>query len=434
MRRASLVSSVVAAAGLSACVNGPIDPVELIASDVTIDADRPEMSRLADGSLAQRYIVVLRNDLLLEGYAPGVISELVIDNDIRMERFYQHALGGFAATLTANQLATLQARPDVAFVVPDTRMDAINNGGGNDPEIQARPSSGAPPPSDWGTADVMGAAFATSGGGAGITVSVLDTGVDSDHPGLPAAAGCLGNFTNDGAAGSCEDLQGHGTHVTGTIAAIDLTTTAGNRIRGLAPNVRLLPGRVLNAAGSGQTSLIIQGVDAAVAQGSDVINMSLGGQSFQTEATDAMCTAISNAANAGTLTAVAAGNEGRDAAGYSPAHCSAALTVGSYDVNGKLSSFTNWGSIVDVNAPGSDIASARMGGGYEYKSGTSMASPHAAAVAALYLQDNPPAVGTTVNVAQAIAGIVTNSTDRGAPSAYSKRITSTRPKLDGRDY
>lgn len=430
MRRASLVSSVVAAAGLSACVNGPIDPIELIATDVAIDAEQPELSRLPDGSLAQRYIVVLRNDLLLEGYAPGIISELVVDNDIRVERVYQHALGGFAATLSADQLATLRARPDVDFVVPDTRVDAIDNGGGNDPDIQARPGSSAPPASDWGATDVMGAAWATSGGGSGITVSVLDTGVDSDHAGLPAAAACLGDFTSEN-TGSCEDAHGHGTHVTGTIAMFDFTTQSGNRVRGLAPNVTLKPARVLNTSGSGSNSGIAAAIDAAASAEAnvDVINMSLGGQSFQSEETDALCVAINNAAAAGTLSVVAAGNEGRDAAGYSPSHCSQALTVGSYDVNGKMSSFSNWGSVVDVNAPGSDIASANMGGGYVYMSGTSMASPHAAAVAALYLQDNPGA-----SPAAAITGIVGNSTDRGAPTAYNKRITSTKPKLDGRDY
>jgi subtilisin family serine protease len=430
MRRVSLVSSVVAAAGLSACANGPIDPVDLIATDIKMDAEHPEMSRLPDGSIAQRYIVVLRNDLHLEGFAPGIISELVVDNDIRMERFYQHALGGFAATLTANQLATLQARPDVDFVVPDTRMEAINNGNGNDPELQGRPTAAAPPATDWNVTDVMGAAWATSGGGLGITVSVLDTGVDGAHTGLPTAAGCLGDFTEE-ATGSCQDHHGHGTHVTGTIAMDDYTTpTAGNRIRGIARDVTLLPGRVLDSSGSGLNSGIIAAVDAADAAGSDVINMSLGGQSFQTEATDALCVAINNAAAGGTLTVVAAGNEGRDAAGYSPAHCSQALTVGSYDSNGKLSSFSNWGSVVDINAPGSDIVSAELGTNwYVYMSGTSMASPHAAAVAALYLQDHAGS-----SVADAIAGIVTLSSDRPAPTAYNKRISSTKPKLDGRDY
>lgn len=428
MRR-SLVSSIVAAAGLSACVNGPLDPVELIANDVVIDAEHPELSRMPDGSVAQRYIVVLRNDLFLEGYAPGIVSQLVVENDIRVERVYQHALGGFAATLTKDQRATLETRLDVAFVVPDMPVSLVDNGGGNDPGTQGRPGTSTPPATDWGATDVVGASWATSGGGATVVVSVLDTGMDSNHVSLPAAAGCLGDFTDE-ATGICEDKQGHGTHVTGTIAAIDTTTPAGNRIRGLAPNATLLPGRVLNTAGSGSYAGIAAGIDAARAAGSDVINMSLGGPvNGSLEATDPLCIAITNAANAGTLTVVAAGNEGRDASSSSPARCDDALTVGAYDVNGKLASFTNYGADVDVNAPGVDIASTTFDGAYGYKSGTSMASPHAAAVAALYLQDNP-----TATVAQARAGIVANSASRGAPLKYNNKIISSAPKLDGRAY
>ena len=157
--------------------------------------------------------------------------------------------------------------------------------------------------------------------------------------------------------------------------------------------------------------------------------MSLGGAASGLESADVLCTAITNAANAGTLSVVAGGNEARDAEGYSPSRCNDALAVGSYDVNGKLSSFTNFGAGIGINAPGSDIASTTFDGLYGYKSGTSMASPHAAAVAALFLQDNP-----TATPAQAKAGIIANSTDRGAPLKYNNKITSSAPKLDGRDY
>ena len=158
--------------------------------------------------------------------------------------------------------------------------------------------------------------------------------------------------------------------------------------------------------------------------------MSLGGPTNgSSEATDVLCIAITNGKAAGMVTAVAAGNDGRDVTQFSPARCDDAITVGSYDSNGRLSYFTNFGTGVDINAPGSGIYSTTFDGGFALKSGTSMASPHAAAVAALFIVANP---GSTPD--QIAAGLVANSVDRGAPVKYSNKITSTAPKLDGRDY
>ncbi len=257
-----------------------------------------------------------------------------------------------------------------------------------------------------------------------MTVAVLDTGIDTNHASLPVAA-CLGDFTTTPAGASCEDGNGHGTHVAGTIAALPST---GHR--GVAPNVSLSAAKVLNAAGSGSTSGIAAAIDAAAGAGIDVINLSLGGPTNGLpESTDALCIAITNAAAAGTIAVVAAGNDGRDAAGFSPARCDNALTVGAYDATGKLASFTNYGPDIDINAPGVSIYSTTFDGAFGSKNGTSMASPHAAAVAALYAAANP---GSTA--AQIAAGVVANSLDRGAPLKYSKQIVSTKPKLDGRDY
>ena len=412
---------------LTGCMNGPIDPIELLATDIVPDLEHPELSRLPDGTLAQRYIVILRSDLLADGYAPSVITDVVLAHDVRMERVYRTALAGFAAALTAEQRVVLEGHPDIEAVVPDARVDAIIEG---KEHAAARPAPASPasPSSEWALVDVLGAGWATTvgaaNGGAGVTVAVLDTGIDTNHASLPVAA-CLGDFTTTPAGASCEDGNGHGTHVAGTIAALPST---GHR--GVAPNVSLSAAKVLNAAGSGSTSGIAAAIDAAARAGIDVVNLSLGGPTNGLpESTDALCIAITNAAAAGTIAVVAAGNDGRDAAGFSPARCDNALTVGAYDATGKLASFTNYGPDIDINAPGVSIYSTTFDGAFGSKNGTSMASPHAAAVAALYAAANP---GSTA--AQIAAGVVANSLDRGAPLKYSKQIVSTKPKLDGRDY
>lgn len=434
LRARSLLSGLASAVALMCtygCSNGPIDPIELIATDIVPDAERPELSRLADGTVAQRYIVILRNELLIDGSAPGVISELALAHDVRMERVYTTALSGFAAALSDTQRAALEARPDVEAVVADARVAAIDAPG--EPDASAGRPAPAPAPtpaSDWALVDLFGTidwatrAFLTSDGGTGATVAVLDTGIDTDHPSLPSA-GCIGDFTTTPVGSSCEDGNGHGTHVAGTITAF-----ASTGHRGVAPNVTLSSAKVLNAAGSGSTAGIAAAIDAAAAAGIDVLNLSLGGATNgSAEATDPLCIAITNAAALGTLSVVAAGNDGRDAAGFSPARCDNALTVGAYDSAGKLASFTNYGADVDVNAPGVSIYSTTFDGAFGRKNGTSMASPHAAAVAALYAAAHPGSSAAAV-----AAGVIADSSDRPAPLKYSNKITSTKTKLDARDY
>jgi subtilisin family serine protease len=398
----------------SACAV-PVDTLALVTPGIQPHVEHPELSVLPDGTTQQRWLVQLRADLFEEGYLALVAGDLVSSEGVQIEAVYDVVYGGFAAPLTSLQVSRLRARPEVAAVVPDQRLEAV----------KGPPTSSSPPPSDWALVDVMGAAWAgTTNGGSGASVAVLDTGVDSDHPSLPSSS-CIGNYSSD--TTGCEDGHGHGTHVAGTIVALS-SSSSGNLHRGVAPGAALGVAKVLSASGSGSTSGIVAAINDTAGVW-DVLNMSLGGSAWGSEETDPLCIAIANAASLGTVSAVAAGNDGRDAARSTPARCDAAMTVAAYDATNTLASFTNWGDDVDVSAPGVSIYSTTIGGGFGRKSGTSMASPHAAGVAALFIAANPGAAAADV-----IDGVIALSADRGSATRYSRRISIEAPMLDGRDY
>jgi subtilisin family serine protease len=251
--------------------------------------------------------------------------------------------------------------------------------------------------------------------GAGVTVAVVDTGVDA---GVADLAGQLagnageipGNGLDDDGNGLVDDArgwdfeggdndpadqQGHGTHVAGTVAAI-----AGNRagVAGVAPDARVLPIRVLDAAGQGSDSAIAQGFDYAGDLGVRIVNASLGGPGSSQTVTDAM------AAHPDTLYVIAAGNDGADDDASPLFPCTSpapnVLCVGATDNRDGRASFSNYGaSTVDVFAPGLWIESTLKGGGYGFMSGTSMASPNVAGTAALALAANPRATTAQLKAA-----------------------------------
>tara|TARA_R100001369_G_scaffold21881_1_gene39674 strand:- start:50926 stop:52167 length:1242 start_codon:yes stop_codon:yes gene_type:complete len=206
---------------------------------------------------------------------------------------------------------------------------------------------------------------------------VVDTGIDIDHPDLNVDASRSFNaFTSGKDAGSPDDGNGHGSHVAGTIAAIN--NTIG--VIGVAPGATVIPVKVLDSRGSGSYSGVIAGVDyvGANAVSGDVANLSLGGPVSQ-----ALDDAILAASNKGIKFALAAGNESSDANNSSPARVNGAniVTISAMDVNDRWASFSNFGNPpVDFAAPGVAVKSTWKGGGYNTISGTSMASPHAAGV------------------------------------------------------
>ncbi len=264
----------------------------------------------------------------------------------------------------------------------------------------------------WGIARVFedsetepAATWDTCGKGAGVKVGVIDSGIDLDHPDLSPIAGgthfyTLGRKLKQDS--TYDDDNGHGTHVSGTIAARD--NDIG--VVGVAPAVDLYAIKVLGANGSGSVLAVAAGVEWAITQGLDVINMSLGSSS-DSETLRKACDA---AYNAGIVIVASAGNSGAgvDTVGY-PAKYSSVIAVAASDSTNTRASFSSTGPAVELTAPGVDILSTVVDGLYEAGwSGTSMASPHVAGAAALVLARNPALPPASVRLA-----LVNTSLDLG---------------------
>lgn len=228
----------------------------------------------------------------------------------------------------------------------------------------------------WGVARVDAPAAWSSGQGAGIKVAVIDTGIDCTHPDLQCDFSAGTNIVEPGA--DPMDDNEHGTHVSGTIAG----RGAGGGVYGVAPQAVLIPIKVLNAQGEGSLSDIIAGIDWAVKAGVDVINMSLGGAAQS----PALKRAVEGALAHGVVVVCAAGNSGpaSDTVGY-PAGYPGVIAVAASDRDDNVADFSSRGPQVAFVAPGVDITST-VPGGYAKLSGTSMASPHVAGLAALALE------------------------------------------------
>jgi subtilisin family serine protease len=321
-------------------------------------------------------------------------TEVAAAHGLQARFTYQHALKGMSAVVPAGKLAALENDPRVAYVVEDI-LHTI--------DVQATPTG-------------IQRIFGTTNSSIGIDgvddfrvdvdVAVIDTGVDFQHPDLNVVGGvnCSGGspFRNSCRSGGDDDHY-HGTHVAGTIGAIDNDTG----VVGVAPGARIWSVKVLNSQGSGYTSWIVAGIDWVTANAGtiEVANMSLGGSGYSQAEYDA----IQGAVNAGVAFAVAAGNSDADANNYSPAAFNNVLSVSALadfdglpggvgsptcrdDQDETLAEFSNWGSAVDIAAPGVCILSTfpLEQGEYGTISGTSMASPHVAgALALLASQANP---------------------------------------------
>ncbi|HEY9410176.1 MAG TPA: S8 family peptidase [Jiangellaceae bacterium] len=343
-------------------------------------------------AIESSYIVVLEETTTARAAAAAADEVQSFGGDVRQR--YSEAIDGFAATLSDDQLAELRADPRVAYVEADQTVTATG--------------TQTPTPS-WGLDRTdqrdlpLDDSYTYATSGAGVTAYVVDTGIYSGHADFGGRVTSGYDAIGDG--NGTEDCQGHGTHVAGTI---------GGSSYGLAKDVALVAVRVLDCGGSGSTSGVIAGVDwvAANHSGPSVANMSLGGGASQS-----LDDAVAGAVSAGVTFAVAAGNDyGADACGSSPARESSALTVGSSTSTDAVSDFSNVGSGVDIFGPGTDITSSWIGSpdASNEISGTSMATPHVAGVAALYLSANSGA--TPQQVGDALTGAGTPDTLTGVPS------------------
>ena len=293
---------------------------------------------------------------------------------------YAYSIEGFSGKLNDEQLVQLGNDPRVKSIEQDYL-------------IILAPPPGKGPGGGGGGSAAEEIPYGITRVGAGQTYSgsgvayVLDSGIDLDHEDLNVNAGLGFNAFTSGKDGrSLDDGNGHGTHVAGTIGAID--NEVG--VVGVAAGATVVPVKVLSSRGSGSYSGVIAGVDfvGANAGNGDVANMSLGGPISQ-----ALDDAVVAAAGNGVAFVLAAGNESQDANNSSPARANGTnvYTISAMDSNDNFASFSNYGSPVDYCAPGVAIKSTWKGGGYNTISGTSMASPH---VAGLLLWGNPSTDGT----------------------------------------
>ncbi len=345
------------------------------------------------------YIVMLDDSVVGEkgdySISEYVAEDLALRHNGKVKRVYKHAINGFAIEMSEAEAEALSLDFRVALVEEDGVVTAdvtqTNAPWGLDRiDQRSRPLNGT---------------YVYNWTGSGVRVYVIDTGIRTTH----SQFGTRASNVFDAFGGSGQDCNGHGTHVSGTV---------GGSTYGVAKSALLRGVRVLDCNGSGSTSGVIAGVDWVRQNhiAPAVANMSLGGG-----ASTALDTAVNNLHNANVSIAVAAGNNnGANACNSSPARAVNAITTGSTTSTDARSSFSNIGTCLDIFAPGSSIPSAwyTSNTATATLSGTSMASPHVAGVAALYKQANPSASSTTIRnaiVNNATTNVVTNA-GSGSPN------------------
>jgi subtilisin family serine protease len=358
---------------------------------------RAPVQMARSGGIAGRYIVVLKGALPArptkrsERAARAEARRVASSVGVRPLFVYDADLKGFAANLTRAQLRALRRSPQVKYVEQDQRVGELDT------------QTGA----TWGlvridqrSLDINGIYTYSATAGRGVTAYILDTGIQTNSVDFGSRASI--GFDAIGGTGSGSDCNGHGTHVAGTVAG---------KKYGVAKLATLVGVRVLGCRGQGTTAAVIQGINWVTEHhvaDKSVANMSLGGGA--STATD---DAVKRLVDSGVFVSAAAGNDNRNACNVSPARAPTAFTVAASDINDKKGTFSNWGPCVDAYAPGVAITSDWIGSTTATNtiSGTSMAAPHVAGVAALYLSErtSTPAPTSKWIVDHATTGLISGN-------------------------
>jgi subtilisin family serine protease len=367
-----------------------------IPSLITVRGQNPNKFRRTqpDKKIRDQYIVVLKDD------ADPDVESIRLSRDFSGDRngghTFRRALKGFSVKMSEQQAQRMADDPRVEFVEEDGEVTA------------SATQTGA----TWGIDRIdqrdlpLNSTYNYNATGTGVTAYIIDTGIRASHTQFGGRV--ISGFTaiNDG--NGTNDCNGHGTHVSGTV---------GGTTYGVAKNVTLVAVRVLDCNGSGTNSGVIAGVDFVTSNHTAgqpaVANMSLGGG-----VSTALDTAVSNSIADGVTYAIAAGNDNVNACNSSPARVASAITVGSTTTTDARSSFSNFGTCVDIFAPGSSITSSwnTSDTATNTISGTSMATPHVAGVAALFLEANPGASPATVTSAIINGSTLNHVTNPGTGS------------------
>lgn len=331
----------------------------------------------AKGIIKNQYIVILNKDVGSSNeFAQGIAKQ----HGGKVLQTYDAVLKGFAIYLPdvagTAFVEAMKKNPKVVSVENDTIMKI-------DATTQSNP--------DWGLDRIdqknlpLDSAYSYLQTGSGTTAYIVDTGILSTHQQFSGRV--LSGYTAISDGNGTSDCHGHGTHVAGTV---------GGSTYGVAKNVNLVSIRILGCDGSGASSNVIAGLDWILKNGKKpaVVNMSLGG-----EANASLDSAVENLFNNGYVMVVAAGNSNTDACSSSPARVSKAITVAATDSTDTRASYSNYGSCVDIFAPGSQINSSWIGSNTATKvlNGTSMATPHVAGVVAEMLQSTPTVTPQTIS-------------------------------------
>lgn len=358
--------------------------ISIIASSVAFAlsgsafAGQPTNTSNDDIMNVQNSCIVRLHDGINKANVTGIANSLAARGEASIKHVYKNSIKGFALNMPCHAASIAFGNDsNILSLTPDSII-SISMGKPGD-------GGGGAQQASYGTARVGGPVD-----GSGHTAWIIDTGIDLDHPDLNVDASRGFTAINNG---GMDDQNGHGSHVAGTIGALDNTIGA----LGVAPNTTVIPVRVLDRRGSGTTSGVIAGVDfvGANASSGDCANMSLGGGVSQV-LDDAV---VSASQASGAYFVLAAGNDGGDANDHSPARANGnrVWTISAIDSNDNMPSWSNFGNPpVDFAAPGVSIFSLWKKGGTNTISGTSMASPHACAVI-MMSNGNPSSDGSAGN-------------------------------------